>query len=58
MSIKQGIKYDSAESAREIPSFIEFPKLNMNEVRDPVDSFSESLIVLANLFSSSNVFLR
>lgn len=40
MSIKQGIKYDSPESARDIPTFIEFHKLNVDEILDPVDSFS------------------
>jgi len=44
MSIKQGIKYDSPESAREIPAFIEFHNLNVAEIRDPVDSFSPSTI--------------
>ncbi|KAF8518218.1 phosphatidylserine decarboxylase-domain-containing protein [Gautieria morchelliformis] len=39
MSIKQGMKYDSPESAREIPAFIEFHKLNVDEIRDPIDSF-------------------
>ncbi|KAF8322599.1 hypothetical protein DL93DRAFT_2071450 [Clavulina sp. PMI_390] len=39
MSVKQGIKYDSTESAKEIPAFIEFHNLNMNEVLDPLDSF-------------------
>jgi len=39
MSIKQGIKYDSPESAREIPAFIAFHKLNMDEIRKPLDSF-------------------
>ncbi|KAJ3782369.1 phosphatidylserine decarboxylase-domain-containing protein [Lentinula aff. detonsa] len=39
LSIKQGVKYDSPESVRDIPPFIEFHKLDMNEVRDPVKSF-------------------
>ena len=39
LSIKQGIKYDSEESAAEIPAFIMFHKLNMDEVLDPLDSF-------------------
>ncbi|KAL4245597.1 Phosphatidylserine decarboxylase proenzyme 2 [Abortiporus biennis] len=39
MSIKQGIKYDSPESARDIPTFIEFHKLNTDEILDPLDSF-------------------
>ncbi|KAF9443222.1 hypothetical protein P691DRAFT_779000 [Macrolepiota fuliginosa MF-IS2] len=39
LSIKQGIKYDSAESAKDIPGFIEFHNLNVNEILDPIDSF-------------------
>ncbi|CAE7135514.1 unnamed protein product, partial [Rhizoctonia solani] len=39
MSIKQGQKYDSPESAREIPAFIEFHNLNVDEIKDPLDSF-------------------
>ncbi|KAF9076011.1 phosphatidylserine decarboxylase-domain-containing protein [Rhodocollybia butyracea] len=39
LSIKQGVKYDSLESARDIPAFIEFHKLDMREVRDPLESF-------------------
>lgn len=39
LSIKQGVKYDAPESAREIPVFIEFHKLNVGEIEDPLDSF-------------------
>ncbi|KAK7042929.1 phosphatidylserine decarboxylase [Paramarasmius palmivorus] len=39
LSIKQGIKYDSPESAKDIPAFIEFHGLNMDEVLDPLESF-------------------
>lgn len=39
MSVKQGKKYDSPSSAREIPGFITFHNLNVNEIRDPLDSF-------------------
>ncbi|CUA68523.1 phosphatidylserine decarboxylase [Rhizoctonia solani] len=39
MSVKQGQKYDSPESAREIPTFIEFHNLNVDEIKDPLDSF-------------------
>jgi len=39
MSVKQGQKYDSPESAREIPTFIAFHKLNVEEIKDPLDSF-------------------
>lgn len=49
MSIKQGLKFDSPESAREIPAFIEFHKLNIAEIRDPLTSFSTSLFVFLAL---------
>ncbi|KAF5359407.1 hypothetical protein D9756_003659 [Leucocoprinus leucothites] len=39
MSIKQGIKYDSPESAKDIATFIEFHNLDVNEILDPLDSF-------------------
>lgn len=39
MSFKQGLKYDSPESAAEIPAFIAFHRLNMNEVLNPLESF-------------------
>ncbi|KAI0311126.1 phosphatidylserine decarboxylase-domain-containing protein [Amylostereum chailletii] len=39
LSIKQGIKYDSPASALDIPSFIEFHNLKVNEILDPLDSF-------------------
>ncbi|KAJ8088230.1 phosphatidylserine decarboxylase [Marasmius tenuissimus] len=39
LSIKQGIKYDSPESVKDIPSFIAFHGLNMNEVAEPPESF-------------------
>ncbi|KXN84012.1 Phosphatidylserine decarboxylase proenzyme 3, partial [Leucoagaricus sp. SymC.cos] len=39
LSIKQGTKYDSSESAKDIPGFIEFHNLNVNEILDPLDSF-------------------
>lgn len=39
MSIKQGIKFDSPQSVREIPQFIAFHSLNIEEIRDPLDSF-------------------
>lgn len=42
LSIKQGVKYDSPESAREIPAFIEFHKLNVDDILDPLPSFSRS----------------
>lgn len=39
LSVKQGIKYDAPSSAKDIPSFIAFHRLDMNEVLDPIDSF-------------------
>ena len=45
MSIKQGVKYDSPESAREIPAFIEFHNLKIDEIADPLDSFSKSPLI-------------
>lgn len=39
MSIKQGIKFNDPESAKEIPAFIEFHNLKVNEIRDPLTSF-------------------
>ncbi|BGP26769.1 phosphatidylserine decarboxylase [Rhodotorula toruloides] len=36
---KQGAKFDSPASAREIEPFIRFHNLNMNEVLDPLSSF-------------------
>ncbi|KAJ3497878.1 hypothetical protein NLJ89_g10292 [Agrocybe chaxingu] len=43
LSIKQGVKYDDPESAKEIPAFIEFHSLNVDEILDPLDSFSKKL---------------
>lgn len=40
LSIKQGIKYDSPESTRNIQAFIDFYNLDVDEFLDPVDSFS------------------
>lgn len=39
MSIKQGKKYDDPESIREIPNFIQFHNLRMDEVLEPVTAF-------------------
>ena len=41
ISIKQGIKYDDPESAHDIPTFIEFHRLDVDEILDPIDSFSK-----------------
>lgn len=43
LSKKQGVKYDSPESAGDIPAFIEFHKLNVDEILDPLPSFSRSI---------------
>ena len=42
MSIKQGVKFNSAESIAEIPRFIAFHQLDMKEVLDPIESFRMS----------------
>lgn len=42
MSIKQGRKYDSPESKADIPNFIAFHNLDVSEIREPIDSFSQS----------------
>ncbi|KZP03508.1 hypothetical protein FIBSPDRAFT_915298 [Athelia psychrophila] len=39
MSIKQGIKYDDPASVRDIQPFIEFHRLDVTEIRDPIPSF-------------------
>ncbi|KAF8624424.1 hypothetical protein AX17_007133 [Amanita inopinata Kibby_2008] len=39
LSIKQGIKYDSPESAKEIPAFIQFHQLDVGEILDPIETF-------------------
>jgi phosphatidylserine decarboxylase len=46
MSIKQGVKYDAPESARDIPAFIEFHNLNINEMLYPVEHYSTLLLSL------------
>jgi hypothetical protein len=40
LSIKQGIKYDSPESARDIHAFIDFHGLKVDEILEPIESFS------------------
>lgn len=39
LSIRQGEKYDSLESAAAIPAFIKFHGLNMEEVLEPLENF-------------------
>ncbi|WVO16689.1 phosphatidylserine decarboxylase [Cryptococcus depauperatus] len=39
LSIKQGLKYDSPASVVDIPGFIAFHNLNVDEILDPLDSF-------------------
>jgi phosphatidylserine decarboxylase len=39
MSVKQGVKYDAPESAKDIPAFIEFHKLDTEEILEPLHSF-------------------
>lgn len=40
LSMKQGVKCDAPESAKDIPVFIEFHRLKIDEILDPLDSFS------------------
>lgn len=40
LSIKQGIKYDDPESTRDILPFIAFHQLNVDEILEPIESFS------------------
>ncbi|RKP37016.1 phosphatidylserine decarboxylase-domain-containing protein [Dimargaris cristalligena] len=40
LSIKQGRKYDDPLSAKQIKSFIAFHNLNVDEILDPLDSFT------------------
>ncbi|KAF5376664.1 hypothetical protein D9615_007783 [Tricholomella constricta] len=42
-SIKQGIKYDSPQSALDIPAFIEFHGLIVDKILDPLDSLKCSM---------------
>jgi len=39
LSVKQGIKYDSPDSAKDIPAFIEFHDLDVKQILQPLDSF-------------------
>ncbi|TPX36290.1 phosphatidylserine decarboxylase [Synchytrium microbalum] len=39
LSIKQGRKFDDPSSAADIPGFIEYHKLNMREVLEPIENF-------------------
>ncbi|EKM58743.1 uncharacterized protein PHACADRAFT_253246 [Phanerochaete carnosa HHB-10118-sp] len=39
LSVKQGIKYDSPESARDILPFVEFHKLKVDEILKPIAEF-------------------
>jgi phosphatidylserine decarboxylase len=42
MSIKQGAKFDSPASVADIKPFIAFHRLDMNEIQDPLPTFSAS----------------
>ncbi|KAI8337797.1 phosphatidylserine decarboxylase-domain-containing protein [Blakeslea trispora] len=39
LTIKQGKRFDDPKSAREIPSFIKFHKISLEEVAEPLSSF-------------------
>ena len=38
--IKKGVNYDDPKSAKGIPAFIQFHGLKVDEILDPLDSFS------------------
>lgn len=40
MSVKQGVKFDNPASAREIAGFIAFHNLDLDEIREPLESFT------------------
>ncbi|KAF9492729.1 hypothetical protein BDN71DRAFT_1497355 [Pleurotus eryngii] len=42
LSIKQGPKYDAPQSAADVPGFIEFHNLKVDEISNLLDSFSET----------------
>ena len=49
------MKYEDSESAKEIPTFFEFHRLNVDELLDPLDSFSEfSPLLYLTLISVSH----
>jgi len=50
LSIKQGVKYDNPESAKDIPTFIQFHNINTEEILDPLDSFSSSSVWFTQCF--------
>lgn len=56
LSIKQGVKYDDPASAAEIPAFIQFHNLDVNEILDPIDSFSTCSLLLP-LFCANAITL-
>ncbi|OBZ83929.1 Phosphatidylserine decarboxylase proenzyme 3 [Choanephora cucurbitarum] len=39
LTVKQGKRFDDPKSAREIPSFIKFHKISLDEVAEPLSSF-------------------
>jgi phosphatidylserine decarboxylase len=39
LTIKQGRRFDNPNSVREIPTFIKFHKISLNEVQEPLSSF-------------------
>jgi len=39
MSMKQGVKYDSPQSAADIPAFIQFHRLNVDELLLPIEEY-------------------
>jgi hypothetical protein len=53
MSVKQGAKFDSPDSRSAIAPFIAFHNLDMNEVLDPLDSFSAPPSMLSSALTTS-----
>lgn len=53
LSIKQGIKYDSPASAKDIPAFVQFHNLNVDEILEPLENFSKHFFHAVGLFHRS-----
>jgi hypothetical protein len=56
MSVKQGIKYDNPESAKEILTFIEFHRLNVDEMLEPPSSYSKLPSFLLLSYERADLF--
>lgn len=58
MSIKQGMKYDSPESVRDIPAFIQFHNLKIEELLLPLSEYSNCAPHQCCIFSNKLSFSR